>query len=107
MSYKTLKVSTETSPDLVRALWMADQLNRREGLAPREAIPSQHEALGRILREWSSMVVAMVSGEPDFDTLCRADWQCGCGSSGLGKGGLMVVAGQVWCEPCARKATGG
>ena len=101
MSYKTFKVSEETSPDLTRALWMAHRLNVREGIAPRDPIPSQHEAFGRILREWSAITLGQVSSEPGFDVLCRADWRCeSCGSSGLGTGGLKAEAGQARCYPC-------
>ena len=106
MTYRSFKLSEESWPEAVRALWMAGVKNAREGNRPAKPEAAEKEAWGRILREWSAITVHEVCHEDGFLELCQADWRCACGSSGLGKGGLLVIAGEVWCEPCAAKATG-
>ena len=101
--YRTLKVSDESAFDLARLLWMAERLNTRDGNHPLNPIARQAEALARIVREHSAMIVAQVCHEPGFLELCQADWRCTglqCGSSGLGKGGLFVIGGSVLCREC-------
>ena len=101
MSYRTLRVSDESAFDLARLLWMAERLNTREGNHPTNPIARQHEALARIIREHSAMIVGQVCHEPGFAELCAADWRCACGSSGLGKGGLLATPAGVRCHPCS------
>lgn len=103
VSYRTLKVSDETAFDLARLLWMAEKLNAREGNAPLSPQSRQAEALARVVREHSAMIVQQVCHEPGFMELVRADWRCSCGSSGLGKGGLVVSPAGVRCHPCTAR----
>ena len=98
--YRTFRISDELAPDFVRALWLADRANRREGNFPANPLAREKEALRRIVLEWSGVVVSQLSSEPGFLALCEADWQCGCGSTGLGSGGLHVTAGAVYCSDC-------
>lgn len=104
MSYKALRVSLETVPDLVRALYLAGLANDQEGNSPSRPEARELEALGRIVREWSSVALPSVHLGPEFDALSASDWTCQCGSSGLGKGGLVVHAGKALCRPCEAQA---
>tara|TARA_R110000868_G_C10892332_1_gene763721 strand:+ start:1434 stop:1781 length:348 start_codon:yes stop_codon:yes gene_type:complete len=99
-NYRSFKLSEESWPEAVRALWMAGVKNRRDGIEPAKPEAAEKEAWGRILREWSAMTVHEVCHEPDFMPLVRADWRCSCGSSGLGKGGLIATVRGVLCRPC-------
>jgi hypothetical protein len=104
--YRSIKVSDETAFDLARLLWMAERLNAREGNYPSSPQARQAEALARVVREHSAMIVSQVAHEPDFMPLVKADWRCACGSSGLGTGGLVVVGERALCRPCeAQTAT--
>lgn len=101
MSYKTVKLSEETAFDLVRALEMAAIENDREGLSPLDPIQRQHEAMSRMVRDYSLAVIHSASRAPHFLVLATADWRCSrCGSSGLGRGGLRVVEGAAVCWGC-------
>ena len=99
LSYKTLRVSPSIVRDLVRALWLAESQNQAEGIWRPNPIERQHDALARIVLEWSTIAVT-TAGHSDFHALSLADWLCPCGSSGLGTGGLTVTAGRVSCLPC-------
>ena len=101
--YRMFRVSDETAFDLVRALWLADRANAREGIQPANPAAREKEALKRIILEWSAVVVGQLCHEPGFGELCAADWRCGCGSSGLGSGGLHVAGGVVYCSECLAK----
>lgn len=98
--YRTLRVSNETALDLARALWLAREANRREGNRPAKPEAEQAEALGRIVREWSSYALASLSDAPGFEAICKADWRCACGSTGINKGLLTVTSRGVLCQPC-------
>ena len=103
MSYRTFRLSEESWPEAVRALWMAGVKNAREGNRPAKPEAAEKEAWGRILREWSAMTVHEVCHEPGFLALVQADWRCqaeGCGSSGLGSGGLLTTSEGVRCHRC-------
>jgi hypothetical protein len=94
-----LRVSPDLVADLSRALWVAARLNRREGNAPPKPEASQHEALARIVREWSlDALQSLQSGDlPALAALERQGWVCACGASALGEGGLQ--GGR--CRKCA------
>ena len=100
--YRTFRISDDTALDVVRALWIATVLNRREGYTG-SARAEECEALSRIVREWASVTIASVAHDPAFMPLVEADWRCGCGSTGLGSGGLMVTPAGVTCRPCFEK----
>jgi len=101
--YRTFRISDELAFDFARALWMADRLNRREGNFPSNPAAREKEALRRIILEWSGISVSQVASEPGFLELCQADWRCGCGSTGIGSGGLLVLAGGVFCADCSAR----
>ena len=98
--YRTLRVSDETALDLARALWLAREANRREGNRPARAEAEQAEALGRIVREWAGYALPQLSDAPGFLDLCRSDWRCACGSTGINKGLLTATVRGVLCQPC-------
>lgn len=105
--YRTFRISDDTALDVVRALWIATVLNRREGYtgSPRS---QECEAMSRIVREWASVTIASVAHDPEFMALVDADWRCtvpGCGSTGLGGGGLTVTPVGVTCQPCRENAS--
>lgn len=108
MSYKTLKVSTETVkisdetwPDLVRCLEMAAKLNERDGICPDKPEARQAEALSRIVREFTVELLPLYGKGKEFEALEDAGWRCGtCGSSGLNSGGLVVRPQGVKCRKC-------
>jgi len=102
--YRTFRLSSETWPDTVAATWAAGVLNDAEGNSPGKATSREMEAWGRICREWLSVVLSQVSHHPDFPALVAADWRCPCGSSGIGSGGLSVIAGRVTCQKCRQNA---
>lgn len=105
-TYRTLRVSMDTVPDLVRALHLARRANEREGICPARPEAAELEAFGRIIREWSLVAIHAGPIDDDFVTLGRADWSCSeCSSSSLGSGGLVVQVGRVLCHPCALQAT--
>lgn len=97
--YRSLRVSDETAFDLARALWVSAVLNDRDGTTPGNPQARQAEAFARIIREWSESALPGFDA-PGFEQLTDADWQCGCGSTGINAGGLTVVWGKAWCGPC-------
>lgn len=99
--YRTLRVSDETAFDLVRALWLAERANEREGIVPASPEARQAEAFGRMIREWTAITLPSQPTTPEFLVLTNEDWRCPCGSTGLNKGGLQVRQSRVLCRACA------
>ena len=101
MEYRTLKVSPELVQELSRALWLAERRNEAEGIRASKPECRQHDALARIVREWSGVAIFETPTDARFDALCHADWRCeGCGASGLNAGGLTVTGTGVVCAKC-------
>ena len=98
--YRTLKISDETALDLVRAIYLAREANRREGNCPASDAAEQAEAVGRICREWSAITLPNTEWTPELQTLCAQDWQCPCGATGLNAGLLRVRNRGALCTNC-------
>lgn len=102
--YRHLAVSGDTLPDLARALWVAEALNRAEGNVQPNRQSAQAEAFARIVREWSVSALAEFVGVAspwqgrEFLAIEGTNWQCArCGSTGLNSGGLTAAG----CMACA------
>jgi len=101
--YRTLRVSDETALDLVRAIYLAREANRREGNRPATDAAEQAEAVSRICREWSAITLTNTVWTPELQTLCAQDWQCPCGATGLNAGLLTVRNLGALCVNCREK----